>query len=394
MAYNPRLDKSGIANNPYWYSSSENVFYPQAQLPNCTCYAWGRWRELGYPTGDLGIGDGNAQNWYPNTKNKGRLTCSPTPALGAIACWTRGDGNRGHVGVVETIDANGDILVSMSGYQRPLTSPVSDMRKFFWLESEPVSTGYRTPNWMIVYVDGREDRSQSYYLQGFIHPPNAETLDWMWEVTDDYPTMASSYKQNNARLVYEVLQSLGWRLEPICAVLGNMENEGLLNPGQCELGRGLPLYDPTTGIPTSVYYLPDQSHNYGLGLCGWTQAPNAVLSRSVADNVPWYNGTMQCQLLNEADTMGFWIPTSQWPDTFAEFKVNANNRSVADLASAFMWEYERPYAPTAHEAERRAQAEYWYNYLQNYGPVNPPFEPGTPTDPIKKMPIWAMIRYH
>ena len=388
MAYQPRIDKTGIYGNQYWYSSTYNKFYPQAQLPNCTCYAYGRWQELSFPAINIGLGDGNAQNWYPNTLNNGLLVCSQTPALGAIACWTRADGGRGHVGVVEIIDNNGDLLVSMSGYQRPLTTPIQDMRKFFWLEREPVSTGYRS-SWMI-----SNDPAQNYYLQGFIHPPNAEILDWMHEETDNYPTMPSSYKQNNTRLVYGVLQSLGWCLESICGVLGNMENEGMLNPGQCELGRGLPQYNTTTGIPTNVYYLPDQSHNYGLGLCGWTQAPNAVLQRSVDTGIPWYNGTMQCQLLNEADTMGFWIPTTSWPDSFSDFKTNAANRSVADLASAFLWEYERPDPATAHEAERRAQAEYWYTYLSGSGPVNPPYDPGVPTDPIKKMPIWAMIRYH
>lgn len=393
MAYQPRLDKTGIYNNANWYSGT-NLFYPQAQLPNCTCYAYGRWLELNYPVNGIAwtapdpTKSGNAEYWYPATLNKGVLTCGTTPALGAIACWARGDGNRGHVGVVEAIDPNGDLLVSMSGYQRPITSPVYDMRKFFWLEREPAATGYRS-DWMI-----NSDPMQQYNLQGFIYPPNAETLEWMWEVTDNYPTMPASYKQNNARLIYGVLQSMGWRLEPICAVLGNMENEGILNPGQCELGRGIPLYDTTTGIPTNVYFLPDQSHNYGLGLCGWTQAPNALLSRSVSQNVPWYDGTLQCELLNDAALMGFWIPTSQWPDSFADFKINAANRSVADLASAFLWEYERPAAATAHEAERRAQAEYWYNYLLTAGPVNPPFEPGAPQGPLRRMPIWMMIRYH
>lgn len=393
MAYQPRIDKTGIYNSPYWYSS-QNKFYPQAQLPNCTCYAYGRWLELGYPAASISIGDGNAQYWYPSTADAQILNVGQTPVLGAIACWTRGDHKRGHVGVVETIDANGDILVSMSGWYRPLASPVDTTYKYFWLERELFNLNYRTTNWMFVYKDGVLDQEQSYFFQGFIYPPNVETLDWMHEETDANPTMDPSYKENNARLIYGVLQSLGWRLEPICGVLGNMEHEGMLNPGQCELGRGLPQYNITTGIPTNVYYLPDQSHNYGLGLCGWTQAPNAVLQRSVDTNVPWYNGTMQCQLLNEADTMGFWIPTTTWPDSYTQFKVNANNRSVEDLASAFMWEYERPAPATAHEAERRVDARKWYNYLSGAGPVNPPFDPGTPTDPIKKMPIWAMIRYH
>ena len=413
MAYVPRIDKTGIYNSPYWYSAA-NAFYPQAQLPNCTCYAYGRWLELGYTVSSLGLGDGNAQNWYPNTLNKGVLTCSQQPALGAIACWTRGDGGRGHVGVVETIDTNGDLLVSMSGYQRPITSPVTDMRKFFWLERELLSLNYRTPNWMIVYDEyGNVNQSQTYYLQGFIHPPNAETLDWIYQITDQYPTI-TNYKENNARLIYGELQAQGWRLESIAAVLGNMESEGILNPGQCEIGRGLPAYNTSTGVATSIYYPPPSGAGYGLGLCGWTgyrdtnnniNYPNAVLYYSYTNNVAWYDGSIQCKVLDLADDPTFcklgtnaqcygWIPTTTYPGSYADFRINAGNKSVADLAKEFLYNFEKPADPSASEATRVAQAEYWYNYLLTAGPVNPPFEPGNPTDPIKKMPVWAMIRYH
>ena len=40
--YEPRLTKSGMLNSIYWYSDT-NPFYPTGYgLPNCTCYAWGR----------------------------------------------------------------------------------------------------------------------------------------------------------------------------------------------------------------------------------------------------------------------------------------------------------------------------------------------------------------
>lgn len=407
MVYQPRLDKNGIYNNPYWYS--QNIFNANAPLPNCTAYAWGRWLELGYPVNDLGIGDGNAQNWYPNTLNKGILQCSQTPALGAIACWTRGDGKRGHVGVVEIIDPNGNITVSMSGWVDfdKRTYPIYNMQKYFWLEAEPYSNDpfyrYRCPKWMFAYDNnGNYLPNMSYTLQGFILPPNVETLDWMHAEVDYDPVnvLPANYKENNARIIYGIFSALGWYLEPICGMLGNMENEGNLQPGQCENNRGLPLYDPNTGIPTNPYYLPNMSENYGLGLCGWTSwnipQENIVLKTAIDQGKPWYDGNMQCNLVAQADTMGYWNPdpTKGYPGTFDQYKTNSYNRSVEDLASTFLWAYEHPYEPDAHEDRRRADARKWYNYLQNAGPVNPPFDPGMPSQWIKKMPIWMMIRYH
>lgn len=397
MAYQPRIDKSGIYNNVNWYSSSLNPFYPHAQLPNCTCYAWGRWKELGYPTESLSIGNGDAFQWFPYTQARGILICNQTPALGAIACWIRPDGARGHVAIVEAINADGTILISESGYQRPLTDPVYNMSKYFWTEILTPLNNYS------VY---------GYNLQGFIHPPTAQTLDWIHVETDQNPNFTQADRENNARLIYSVLLTYGWTLEAIAAALGNMQSEGLLNPGQCEFGRGLPAYDSNTGIPTSIYYPPPSGAGYGLGLCGWTgyagqiNYPNAVLYYCYTNNVPWYSGQAQCKVLDLADDPTFrklgtndicygWIPSSSFGnESFADFKRNASNRSVADLASEFLYCFEIPADPSATEATRRAQAVAWYNYLINAGPVDPPYDPGVPTDPIRKMPVWQMIRYH
>ena len=45
MAFTPRLNDNGILNNPKWYS--DNPFYQSGYgMPNCTCYAWGRFWEV------------------------------------------------------------------------------------------------------------------------------------------------------------------------------------------------------------------------------------------------------------------------------------------------------------------------------------------------------------
>ena len=48
MGFNPRLNLNGMLNNFYWYS--DNPFYQSNYgLPNCTCYAYGRFWEISDP---------------------------------------------------------------------------------------------------------------------------------------------------------------------------------------------------------------------------------------------------------------------------------------------------------------------------------------------------------
>ena len=106
MSYTPRLTDAGIRNNPMWYSL--NPFYINGYgLPNCTCYAWGRWWEINIEGGHnaapaLNTG-GNAKNWWPN--NISRFEHGQTPKLGAIICFapSAGSNRNGHVAVVERI---------------------------------------------------------------------------------------------------------------------------------------------------------------------------------------------------------------------------------------------------------------------------------------------------
>ena len=123
MAFTPRLNDSGMLNNPYWYSG--NPFYQSGVgLANCTCFAWGRAWECAVQNGatnpyseiynnlvpDLTHASGYA--WYGQTNwNKGS-----TPSLGAIICYADTGGGAGHVAVVEEIDSNGNITCSNSAY--------------------------------------------------------------------------------------------------------------------------------------------------------------------------------------------------------------------------------------------------------------------------------------
>ena len=85
MAYTPRLDANGIVNNFHWYS--DNPFYIAGYgMPNCTCYAWGRFWEIGDPnsTGEnkptqLPTGDGGV--WWERAVASGYYETGQTPQL-------------------------------------------------------------------------------------------------------------------------------------------------------------------------------------------------------------------------------------------------------------------------------------------------------------------------
>ena len=111
MPFTPRLNSDGMSGSRYWYSTS-NPYYPTYGLPNCTCYAWGRFWEInnqmGHDVLPLGMRD-NANMWYSSSS---AYQHGSTPKLGAIICYDGGPYATGHVGVVEQInkDNNGNIV--------------------------------------------------------------------------------------------------------------------------------------------------------------------------------------------------------------------------------------------------------------------------------------------
>lgn len=158
MAYIPRLDSTGILNNPKWYAN--NPFYQNGYgLPNCTCYAWGRFWEISDPnnqginTPNLSHGDGD--QWWGYTQDG--YERGQTPKLGATICFAESHGyGTGHVGVVEEIYPNGQTIVTSN----------SDWNgRYFYTE-------VLTPD-----SNGKYHHQGSIYLyesQGFIYNPWAE----------------------------------------------------------------------------------------------------------------------------------------------------------------------------------------------------------------------------
>lgn len=145
--FTPRLTDAGIRGNPYWYS--KNPFYLSGYgMPNCTCYAYGRFWEISDPNNiyenkpTLSLGDGG--DWFSYTQDG--YDRGQTPKLGAVACFSKNGGGAGHVAIVEEIKDNLDIVTSNSAWGST----------FFYLSNLSASNGYNT---------------DSYTFQGFIYNP-------------------------------------------------------------------------------------------------------------------------------------------------------------------------------------------------------------------------------
>ena len=78
----------------------------------CTWYAYNRRAELGRP---IGSNWGNATTWASYARAAG-FRVDRTPEPGAVFQNSGGWGGLGHVGVVERVEANGDVYVSEMNY--------------------------------------------------------------------------------------------------------------------------------------------------------------------------------------------------------------------------------------------------------------------------------------
>ena len=329
MATFTQRTEAPSTSNAYYYA--DNPFYQSGYgLPNCTCYAWGRFYEISGQRPKLSLG--NAEDWwgYPDGYERGQ-----TPKLGAVICWRKGNvgydaDGAGHVEVVEAINDDGTIVTTGSAYNS-------------WMFRR--KTRSNNGNW-----DGGE-----YTFQGFIYNP----VDFSGGSGGYYkpPTpisgnryLNSEEQHNNAEYIAWYLRKRGWTLNAIAGMLGNMMFESTINPG---------IWESLTTDPEAYY---SQNGRYpGFGLVQWT--PYTKLTNWANSKGLNFNSmdTQLQRLIWEQETENgqFSGYGTQYDMTFTEFKTST--LTAYELGVIFLVCYERPAEP--NPAERGNQAEYWYNYL-------------------------------
>ena len=162
-----------------------------------------------------------------------------------------------------------------------------------------------------------------------------------WTIGNKYLTEAQM--QGNAIEVHKYFAKMGWSLNAIGGILGNMEKESNINPGLWQS-------------------LQEGNYKGGFGLVQWTPATNYT-NWATANGYSITNPDGQLYWIqNLTVSSGQWIQTAAYPITFEQFRTS--KESPEYLASAFLKNFER--AGVEVEAERRQCARKWYNYLEQF----------------------------
>lgn len=375
------------------YYFDDNVYYQNGWgMPNCTCYAWGRFYEiLGekpklFTAGDaeMVFGGGVCLDDNEEAAKKGTAKDGyergQTPQVGAVMCWentSTSRGSGGHVAIVEEVISPTEVKTSESEHGGR-----------FWvsLNRKKGSDG----NW-----------GMSYRFQGFIYNPKVVGGGTMAAV-GDYITDGQVVAKNtilsedemkiNARYIWQYLGSRGWTLNAVAGMLGNMQSESTISPNRYEISSSAPLgEDPTIEEIKEYFYKykaansyfssPDSTGSYGrfpgIGLTGWTFAhhsnPSArtdwrqnKLIQFCDDNGYDFrkmDGNLEC-LLWECENGYQWMGKSQYGITFKQFSTST--KDVRWLAECFLDNFENPANPDYKT--RGDQAEKWYEYLLPFSP--------------------------
>lgn len=305
-------------DNSYYYSG--NPFYQSGYgLPNCTCYAFGRFWELA--GGSMpALSWGNAEEWFGKADGYSR---GQTPRLGAVICWRRGvagdnsDG-AGHVAIVEQVNEDGSIVTSNSAYNSTL----------FYMQTLTPESGY---TW-----------NSAYTFQGFIYNPVDFEGTGLPDITpvsgNRYLTQAEM--ETNARYIWNFLGGRGWSINAVAGLLGNLQTESTINPGIWES-------------------LNEGNTSRGYGLVQWTPATK-LITWANSQYLDYTEMDTQLDRLEYELRNGLqYYPTKEYPETFAEFKVSTKDPYY--LGMAFLANYERP--AVSNQPKRGTQAEAWFEFL-------------------------------
>ena len=197
-------------------------------------------------------------------------------------------------------------------------------------------------------------------------------MSWHCQRNGGY-ARSSQEAYDNCLEIYGILYSLGWTLEAVCGVLGNMESESGYNPWRWQYRNGnddpLPVNDPYIYVSSGKAY----------GLCQWDPASKYISNGvGLAGYGPNYSnqagstfdGHAQMIFMDSYSAQWQDHPSSAWPETFAEYKQLT--ASVAYCTESWFHNYEIG----TWDNNRIPAAEHWY---QEFGGITPP-TPGLKDD--------------
>jgi len=195
---------------------------------------------------------------------------------------------------------------------------------------------------------------------------------------------ASAYQQTNAQNVYNTFSALGWSLNAIAGMLGNMMYESCLDPACVYPKSSFPNGGASLEDISNQYALSRTSPAYGLvqwlGLGSTEPIANQLVSYAYRHGSEWYEGQIQMDRLTwEYQTPAKWKETESVTGnhhqmTFSQYAESTD--TPEQLAYYFMCHYEGTYSVVS---TRQANARYWYDYFS----AGPGPGPGPGPEPVE-----------
>lgn len=206
--------------------------------------------------------------------------------------------------------------------------------------------------------------------------------------TDQNPIQAGLFtradQEQNAREIWGYFQAKGWTLHAVCGMLGNMEAESYINPGQWQLG--------------GIIEDPNPQNVEGFGLVQWTPWQKYVDSSNWFGD--WQAGpNWRSDYIKQLDRIqyevdfdaanpnqGQWIAVYDSTFGYVNFTLFTqltysplyDEWFVKRLTEIFFTSYERG----TWSSIRGDYAWVWYQYLSGVGPV----------PPHGRLPIWLLFK--
>lgn len=162
-------------------------------------------------------------------------------------------------------------------------------------------------------------------------------MAWHNKSTGGYAEGTPEFDEN-CNEIWRVLGPLGWSKNAVAAICGNFAHEGGMNPWRWEGDNVLNYGNPIIATSTTN----------GYGLAQFTPSGKYILdsrAQALSGYGPNYSDRTGSNNDGEAqvlfiDSYADYIPTSQFPMTFAEFRVSTWNPYL--LAEVWVRNYERP----------------------------------------------------
>lgn len=189
-------------------------------------------------------------------------------------------------------------------------------------------------------------------------------MPWIYHITDvSGGQMTGPEMENNADQFISYFSGY-MTAEAMAGILGNMQHESYINPGQCQIGSGV-----STGSSS------------GGGLIQWTPR-SAFIQWATARGLNWYDGDTQCYRIKcEGERTdgcsGYWIPKQLYPYSWGQFCGLTDWR---EATKAYLAERER--AGVSALSLRLQYAEDWYDYISGGVPIPTPSPTPPAPDPL------------